>query len=67
MNSVIVKKQTMKINTTSCLISAIEVRRPLYDHRLQLTKRTEAIKTKLWNEIYVELKGRLKISIYISK
>lgn len=37
--------------------SAIEVCRPLYDHRLSLTKRSGAIKTKLWNEIYVELQG----------
>lgn len=51
-------------HTTSKFISAIEVRRPLYDHRLQLTKRTEAIKSKLWNEIYVKLKGGFKISIF---
>lgn len=41
----------------SNLISAIEVCRPLYDHRLSLSKRSEAIKNKLWNEIYVELQG----------
>lgn len=44
----------------SNLISAIEVRCPLYDHTLPLSTRSEAIKTKLWNEIYVELQGGIK-------
>lgn len=45
-------------NLTSCLIRAVEVRRPLFDQKISLSKRSEEIKNRLWNEIYVELQGK---------
>lgn len=46
-----------EFNSTSCLISAIKVRPQLFDHRMSLSKRSESIKNKLWNEVYVDLQG----------
>jgi len=39
------------------LISAINERNPLWDHRLPMSDRYEPIKQMLWNEIYVALNG----------
>jgi len=47
-------------NLTSSLISAIKVRRPLFDHRISLSKRSELVKNNLWNEVYTELQGEDK-------
>lgn len=47
-------------NFTSSLISAIKVRRPLFDHRMVSSKKSELIKNKLWNEVYTELQGERK-------
>lgn len=47
-------------NSTSCLISAIKGRRPLFDHTIPLSNRSESIKNKLWNEVHDELKGNIQ-------
>ncbi|XP_060881880.1 uncharacterized protein LOC132953497 isoform X2 [Metopolophium dirhodum] len=48
-------------NSTSSLISAIKVRRPLFDHRMSLSLRSELVKNKLWDEVYTELQGEFTI------
>eukprot|EP00102_Acyrthosiphon_pisum_P015400 XP_008185933.1 PREDICTED: uncharacterized protein LOC103310211 isoform X2 [Acyrthosiphon pisum] len=48
-------------NSTSSLISAIKVRRPLFDNRMPLSERSELVKNKLWNEVYTELQGEFTI------
>lgn len=47
-------------NSTSCLISAIKVRRPLFDHKISSSERSELVKNKLWKEVYTELQGKDK-------
>jgi len=47
-------------NLTSSLISAIKVRRPLFDHRMMSSKKSKLFKNKLWNEVYTELQGEHK-------
>ncbi|XP_001952093.1 uncharacterized protein LOC100167001 [Acyrthosiphon pisum] len=44
---------------TLCLINAIKARRPLFDHTIPLSERSESIKNKLWNEVYDELQGQI--------
>jgi len=58
-DQIIVKNQDTvnDYNSTSCLISAIKDRRPLFDHTLPLSNRCESIKNKLWNEVHDELQG----------
>eukprot|EP00102_Acyrthosiphon_pisum_P021367 XP_016658577.1 PREDICTED: uncharacterized protein LOC107883322 [Acyrthosiphon pisum] len=49
------------------LISAINERNPLWDHRLPMADRYEPIKQMLWNEIYVALNGIYPIEILKKK
>ncbi|XP_022179008.1 uncharacterized protein LOC111039719 isoform X2 [Myzus persicae] len=56
-----VKNREIEFDLTSSLISAIKVRPPLFDHRMILTERSEAIKNILWNEVYAELNGLITI------
>ncbi|CAI6352722.1 unnamed protein product [Macrosiphum euphorbiae] len=49
-------------NSTSCLISAIKVRRPLFDHKISSSERSELVKNKLWKEVYTELQGEFTIN-----
>lgn len=62
-DQIIVKNQDTvnDYNSTSCLISAIKDRRPLFDHTLPLSNRCESIKNKLWNEVHDELQGQFTI------
>jgi len=41
------------------LIELVELRQPLWNHRLALRERLPKIKTMLWNEVYVEFQGIL--------
>jgi len=52
-------------SSTLCLIKAIKIRRPLYDHRIPLSERCESIKNKLWKEVYDELQGRDILNSFI--
>jgi len=53
-------------NSTSSLISAIKVRRPLFDNRISLSLRSELVKNRLWDEVYTELQGEDKYFIKIN-
>lgn len=57
-----VKDSVNDFNSTSCLINAIKVRRPLFDHTMSLSERSESIKNKLWIEVYNELQGQVSIN-----
>lgn len=53
-------------SSTLCLINAIKARRPLFDHTLPLSERSESIKNKLWNEVYDELQGTDTLQFYLT-
>ncbi|XP_060871168.1 uncharacterized protein LOC132945439, partial [Metopolophium dirhodum] len=49
------------------LITEVNERNPLWDHRLPMSARYEPIKQNLWNEIYVALKGIYPIDVLKKK
>lgn len=54
-------------SSTLCLINAIKARRPLFDHTMPLSERSESIKNELWNEVFFELKGENILLFYLIK
>jgi len=43
----------------SRLIEFIEPCRPIWDHKMNLSERSENIKDRFWNQVFVQFEGKL--------